>query len=346
MQRIILLVDMDAFYTACEEVKNPELKGKPVAVGADPKQGHGRGVVATANYSARTYGIHSAMPISIAFRKCPDCIFLPVDMEYYIQVSDRVMKIIKSHADRFEQVSVDEAYADVSSKGSFEKARDIARKIKEEIFKKEKLTCSIGIGPNKLIAKMASGKDKPNGLTTIHPSGVQKFLDPLDVDELFGVGPKTREKLYAIGIKTIKQLKETPLSKLTEVFGPSYAQYLHDASRGIEESPVVEEYTAKSIGRHYTFEKDTKDVNLIHTIIDEMVDDCMQQLKQQNFKNYKTITIIVRYEDFETHTKAYTMIDKATAGEPAKNVARTLLRDFLKSEKKIRLIGISLSKLA
>ncbi len=155
MQRIIMLVDMDAFYASCEQVRNPKLRGKAVVVGADPKEGHGRGVVSAANYEARKFGIHSGQPISIAYRKCPGCIFLPVDMDYYIEVSGRIMQIMKKYADKFEVVSVDEAYLDVSSKEILEKAKEIAYKIKKDIWDKEKLTCSIGIGPNKLIAKMA-----------------------------------------------------------------------------------------------------------------------------------------------------------------------------------------------
>ena len=343
MSRIILLVDMDAFYTSCEEVRNPKLKGKPLVVGADPKSG--RGVVATCNYDARKYGLHSAMPISIAFRKCPNCTFLPVDMEYYVEVSSRVMNILKKYSDKFEVVSIDEAFLDISSQGSYEKAREIARKIKNEILKKEKLTCSVGIGPNKLIAKMASSKNKPNGLTIVHQSGVQKFLDPLDVDDLVLIGPKTREVLYGQGIKTVKQLREVSLEKLKDWFGNSFGEYLHEASRGNDDSPVTEEWTQKSIGRQYTFEKDTSDEIFIKQTMDELVTDSFNQLKEQGFKEYRTVTIKVRYSDFETFTKAYTLIASADSAEPAKNVAKDLLREFLKKDKKIRLIGISLGKL-
>ncbi len=343
MPRIILLVDMDAFYTSCEEVRNPNLKGKPLVVGADPKSG--RGVVATANYSARKYGLHSAMPISIAYRKCPNCIFLPVDMDYYVEVSSRIMSILKKFADKMEIVSVDEAFLDLSSNPSFEKARDIARQIKSEILKKEKLTCSVGIGNNKLIAKMAASKNKPNGLTIVMPSGVQKFLDPHDVDDIVGIGPKTRDVLHDLGIKTVKQLKDTSSEKLKEIFGNNFAKYLYEAARGNDDSPVTEEWTQKTIGRHYTFEKDTSDEILIKQTMDELIDDSFRQLKEQGFREYKTVTIKVRYSDFETFTKAYTLIASADSSEPAKNVAKDLLKEFLRNKKKIRLIGISLGKL-
>lgn len=345
MKRIILLVDMDAFFTSCEEVRNQSLRGKPVAVGADPKAGHGRGVVSTANYEARKYGIHSAMPISIAYRKCPNCIFLPVDMNYYVGVSRRVMQIMKRYADKFEQVSVDEAYLDVSSKGTLEKARDVAHKIKKEIFDKEKITCSVGIGPNKLIAKMAAGHRKPNGLTIVTPAGVKKFMEPLGVRELYGVGPKTEQRLKELEIETIGQLAKTSLKTLKAYFGESFGAYLHEASRGIDESPVEEGWIPKSSGRQVTFENDTKDGALIEKTMDDMIDDSFAELRAEGFKSYKTVTIKVRYEDFETHTKAKTLTDRFSTPEPAKSVAKNLLRDFLMSKKKIRLVGVSLSKL-
>jgi DNA polymerase IV (DinB-like DNA polymerase) len=345
MQRIIMLIDMDAFYTSCEEVRNPSLKGKPVVVGADPKEGMGRGVIATCNYEARKYGLHSAMPISIAYRKCPSCIFLPVDMDYYVEVSLRIMKIFKKYADKLEQVSIDEAYLDVSSQKTFEKARELAIKIKKEVEEKEKITCSVGISVNKLVAKMAASKNKPNGLTIVLSSGIQKFLDPLDADELYGVGPKTSERLKLLGIYTIGQLSRTPLSKLTEFFGPSFGTYLHEASRGIDESPVSEEWTAKSTGRQITFEQNTRDKITIYDAMEEIIKDSFLQLKQMGFKSYRTITLKVRYEDFETHTKAFSLKIDAMTAEPAKNVAKTLIRDYLKDERKIRLIGVTLSKL-
>ncbi len=340
MQRIILLVDMDAFYASCEIARNPSLKKKPVVVGADPG---GRGVVAACNYEARKYGLHSGMSAAIACRKCPNCVFLPLDMKYYAAVSDRVMKIMKKYADKMEQVSIDEAFLDVSSK-NYEKAKEIARKIKAEIFKKEKVMCSIGIGPNKLIAKMASSKNKPNGLTTVQHSGVQKFLDPLDVDEIYMVGPKTTDALNGFGIKTIKQLKNTSKRNLIEWFGDKFGNYLYDSSRGIDEISVVEEWMQKSIGKQYTFEKDTADRDFIKKIIDEMAGDSFEQLRERGFRMYKTVTIKVRYEDFSTFTKAKTLIANADSAEQAKNVAKELLSKFF-NDKKIRLIGISLSKL-
>jgi len=224
MERIILHIDMDYFFAQIEERENPKFRGKPVVVGADPKGGQGRGVVSTANYIAREYGIHSALPISKAYQLCPKAIFLPVNMELYQKVSERIMDIIKKYlpcsipsgsegllrgSPIFEQVSLDEAYLDLSYifhdrekctiREGWEKAKELAKKLKKEILEKEKLTSTIGIGPNKMIAKIACEKAKPNGLLVIKPNQVKEFLEPLDIEDLPGIGPKTAEKLRAIG---------------------------------------------------------------------------------------------------------------------------------------------------
>lgn len=271
--------------------------------------------------------------------------FLPLDMDYYVEISNRIMQIIKKHADKFEQVSIDEAYLDVSSQKTYEKTKELGRKIKTEILNKEKVTCSVGIGPNKLIAKMASSRHKPNGLTIVMPSAVQKFLDPLDVDWIYMVGPKTSQALYNLEIKTIEQLRKTKKTDLIDWFGNSFGNYLYNASRGIDESPVVEGWIQKSIGRQFTFDIDTADKEFIEKTMDEMIDDSFNQLKEQGFNRYRTITIKVRYEDFTTFTKAHTMIADADSSQQGKNVAKSLLKDFLGKKKKIRLIGISLGKL-
>ena len=180
-------VDLDAFYAAVEERKHPENKGKPVVIGADPKDGEGRGVVSTCNYEARRFGIASAMPISRAWKLCREAVFLPVNLKLYKKVSANIMKILKSYADKFEQVGIDEAFLDVSKRaGDFEKAEMLAKAIKEEIREKERLTCSIGIGPNKMVAKIASDFQKPEGLTVVEEKDAEKFLAPLQVDRLWG----------------------------------------------------------------------------------------------------------------------------------------------------------------
>jgi len=207
--RIILHVDMDCFFAQVEERESPEIKGKPVIVGSDPKEGKGRGVVATSNYLARAFGIHSAMPISIAYRKCPEAVFMPPRMDSYKEASMAVMEIFRSYADKFQQVSIDEAYLDISHIDDYDAARVLAEKIKKEVLEKEKLTCSIGIGPNKLVSKIAANENKPDGLTVVLPENVNVFLDPMPVRKLHGIGPKSAERLNSLGLETIKHLRET-----------------------------------------------------------------------------------------------------------------------------------------
>ncbi|MDH5267956.1 MAG: DNA polymerase IV, partial [Candidatus Bathyarchaeota archaeon] len=198
---------MDQFFAAVEERKHPEYKGKPVVVGADPKKGKGRGVVSTCNYEARKFGIHSAMPISRAWKRCPEAIYLPVNFKLYIKASSRIMAILRKYADKFEQWGLDEAFLDVSSKArNFGEARKLAEKIKQEIEGSEALACSIGVGPNKLVAKIASDFEKPNGLTVVEENEVENFLAPLPVRKLLWVGKKTEQRLNAIGIRTIGDL--------------------------------------------------------------------------------------------------------------------------------------------
>jgi len=189
--RIILHVDMDSFFASVEVRENPALKVKPLVVGADPKGGKGRGVVSTCSYEARKYGIRSGMPISCAFHLCPDAVFLPVNFELYIRVSKKVMEILKRYADTFEQVGIDEAFLDISSGGTLETASHLAQKIKEEIYEREKLTCSISIGPTKIVAKIASDFRKPDGLTLVDLEHVEEFLFSLKVGKIPGIGRKT-----------------------------------------------------------------------------------------------------------------------------------------------------------
>lgn len=340
--RIILHIDMDYFFAQIEEVLNPDLKGKPVVVGADPKGGKGRGVVSTANYVARKYGIRSGMPISKAYRLCNWATFLPVRYELYEKISSEIMEILRSYGDKFEQVSIDEAYLDLSSVKSYAKALNLAVKIKKEILKKHNLTCSIGLGPNKLIAKIASDFRKPNGLTIVRPNEVLNFLATLSARQLPGIGPKSEAILNKIGIKTIAQLRTLEKEQLKDLFG-KFGERVYEMSRGIDYSPVQEVSEIKSIGKQITFERDTLDKNLIFENLNHLISELCANLRSLG-GIFGTITIKVRYSDFDTHTSSRTL--PYTSSEAiAKNIAKELMLPWLRSEKRIRLIGVSFSKL-
>ncbi len=338
-ERIILHIDMDYFFAQIEERENPQFKGKPIVVGADPKSGKGRGVVSTANYEARKYGIKSGMPISKAWQLCPNAIFLPVNIEFYEKVSEEIMEIVKKYSPIYEIVSLDEAYLDISFCKSWKEAENLGKRLKREIFEKEKLTCTVGIGPNKTIAKLATEKAKPNGLKVIRPKEVEKFLDSLDVDDLPGIGPKTAEKLRKIGINKIFELKKLSKEKLKEMFG-KVGEKIWQKARGIDEEEVSSEEVIKSIGRQITFERDTRDAKLIFETFDQLIKEVYQELIENNF-TFKTITVICRYKGFETYTKSKTLKESTRNFKIFESEAKKLLLKLLIENKNlVRLIGV------
>jgi DNA polymerase IV (DinB-like DNA polymerase) len=342
-QRIIIHLDMDHFFTAIEERENPKLKGKPVVVGADPKEGQARGVVSTCNYEARKFGIGSGMPISRAYKLCPDAEFLPVNMKLYVSVSEKVMDLIREYSDKHEQVSVDEMFLDVTHKvKSYEGAIILVKKIKRELKQKEKLTCSVGIGPNKLIAKIASDIQKPDGLTVVKPEKVMSFLGVLKVRKLWGVGVKTEERLHAIKTFTVRDLRKWKARDLVEKFG-SFGYSLHDMARGIDYGEVEESEGVKSIRRERTYQKDTKDKKEIFKMIDKLSKEVYDEVKDYDLK-FRTVTIRVRYEDFETHTGSKTLKFPTDKLIEIKKTAKILMERFL-GKKKIRLVGVGVSNL-
>ncbi len=341
--RIIMHVDLDAFFAAVEERRKPELKGRPVVVGADPKEGRGRGVVSTANYESRRYGIRSGMPIARAYRLCPNAVFLPVDFAEYERVSDKVMRILRNYAEKFEQVSVDEAFLDVSGRTKdFDEAKKIGEKIQREVMEKEGLSCSIGIGPNKLVAKIASRHEKPGGITVVESKRVKAFLSRLKPSELWGIGPKTEAGLAELGIKTVGELAEADPQMLLEKFGSLGPQYRLMA-QGIDESPVAEEWEVKSVGREHTFEKDVEEPEVVYAALNKLASRVCGELEETGFW-YKTITIKIRFHDFETHTHSKSLPRSTGECRFLEEVGAELLGPFL-GGKKIRLIGLRASGL-
>jgi DNA polymerase IV (DinB-like DNA polymerase) len=341
-KRIILHVDMDHFYTAVEQRARPQLKGKPVIVGADPKEGRGRGVVHTCNYEAREFGVKSGMPISRAWKICPEAVYLPVNYRLYTEVSNNIMETLRKYADKFEQWGIDEAFLDVSSRAKdYSDAENVARQIKEEISKKWQLTCSVGISSNKLIAKIASDFQKPDGLTVVKEEEAERFLAVMPVRKLLWVGRKTGQRLENMGIKTIGELARYDPTVLAETFGVMGTQ-LYFMAHGIDQSEVQERSEAKSMGRDMTFDEDTSDFEFVLNALRRLSEDLHNDVVEQRVY-FKTVTVRVRYENFETHTRSRTLPFITDRLKDLKKTAVELMQFYLRSDRKIRLVGIRIS---
>ena len=357
MNRIIAHLDMDAFFAAVEEKDNPQFKGCPIVVGADPKGGQGRGVVATANYKARAYGIHSAMPITKAWalaqeaikKGLPQTIFLPGNGKRYSQISDAVMRIFKKEVPIMEQTSIDEAFGDLTFIGSFEKAERLCRKIKKEVIKSEGLTASVGLGPNRLIAKIASGRQKPDGLTVVTPEMVESFLEPLNIRELPGIGPKTEIAFKKLGISRIREIKKFTLAEMKSKFG-KWGMDLYYKSRGIDEAPVGQEWVRQSIGEQVTLEEDTLDPNILLPLIKDIVESVFGTLLKTEFETFKRVVLTVRFEDFKTFSRSRTLDLPTGAKQTLEQISLKLFLPFLdarenRGKKRIRLLGVRIEEL-
>ena len=335
---------MDHFYTAVEERERPEIKGKPVVVGSDPKEGRGRGVVSTSNYEARRFGVRSGMPISRAWRLCPTAVYLPPNFPLYIKVSNEIMEIAKKYADKFEQWGIDEAFLDVSSKAKDRaEAEALAKQIKQEIKDKEHLTCSIGVGPNKLVAKVASDYQKPDGLTIVSEEEAEGFLAPMPARKLLWVGRKTEAKLKEMGVNTIGDLARFDPTVLTACFGVMGLQ-MHLMAKGIDKSAVESRSVVKSVSHETTFEEDTADE---HAIMQALIALCVDVLKEVVSQRllFKTVTLKFRYENFETHTRSKTLPFLTNRLYDLEKTAKEMLQAYLRKDRKVRLVGVRVSSL-
>lgn len=338
--RRILHMDMDAFFAAVELKRHPELAGKPLVIGGrgDPS---GRGVVSTASYEARKYGIHSAMALRTAHKLCPRAVFLPVDHKEYSRVSRQVKLILKGFSSVMEDGGIDEAYLDITS--SEESSEAMARGIKDDIRSSLGLTCSIGIAPNKLLAKMASDLEKPDGLTIIEPEDIPLRIWPLTVRKLWGVGPKTGEHLKRIGIHTIGEIASAGLGVLVREFGTSHGHFLHLASRGIDDRPLVTHRVPKSSSRETTFQHDTGDFKTITDTLLKLADEVSEDIRDGGFRA-RNITVKVRFSSFETHTRGMTLREATDEAAVVRKAAMISLKRFHLG-KPVRLIGIRLGEL-
>jgi DNA polymerase IV len=339
--RRILHVDMDAFFAAIEQRRHPELRGKPVVVGGrgDPTE---RGVVSTASYEARRYGIHSAMPLRTAFRQCPEAIFLPVDDKAYAEVSRRIKTILREFSPVCEDSGLDEAFLDISAApGS---SQEIAQAIKHRILADTGLTCSVGIAPNKLLAKLASDMEKPNGLTILASGEVERRVWPLPLSKLFGVGPKTDQRLARLGVTTIADLAKLSLATLIEQFGQAHGRDLYDAARGIDESPVVTFREPKSISREVTFAHDIADREFLRKILRKLSREVIAEARAEGY-GVRTVATILRYADFETLSRQATFDRLIISSRPVERAALRCL-EKIPLIKKVRLVGVRISGLA
>jgi DNA polymerase IV len=337
--RFIVHVDMDAFYAAVEQLDNPACKGKPVIVGADPKKGMGRGVVAACSYEARKLGIRSALPISRAWKLCPQGVFVRPRMKRYVEVSHQVMDVFRRYTDLVEPLSIDEAFLDITgSVALLGKPEDIARSIKDDVRTVTSLTASVGLAPNKFLAKIASDLRKPDAFVIVREGEIEAFLRDLPISRLWGVGPKTEQRLHEMGFRTIGQVAMATRESLVRSLG-SLGEHLYQLSRGHDERPVVPNWEPKSVSSETTFDEDTSDRELLVRTILDLSDHVAERLRKDNYRT-RRVTLKLRYSSFSTHTKQHSLDKLIQTGEEIATVARDLFRQF-SLKQKIRLIGVS-----
>lgn len=333
---------MDAFYASIEERDRPELIGKPVIVGGSPK---GRGVVAAANYKARTFGVHSAMPASKARRLCPEAVFLPPRIDYYAEVSEQIHLIFKKYTPLVEPLSLDEAFLDATgSEKLFGDSEAIGQRIKQEIKDETRLCASVGIAPNKFLAKVASDLGKPDGFLVVKPEDVQAFLDPLPVRRLWGVGKAGERVLTQRGIRTIYQLRQQPRLMLRDLFG-KWGDQLWAFAHGRDDRAVIPDHQVKSISNETTFEKDLHDFDLLKSHLTALTEQVAWRLRRHNLFA-KTVEIKIRFSDFKTVTRSQTLPKASHTTQDFLKVAIALLKTNLSKRKgPVRLVGMGLSHL-
>ena len=338
---------MDAFYAAIEQRDRPELRGKPVIVGADPQGGRGRGVVATASYEARRFGVGSAMPISQAWKACPGAVYVRPDMAKYAAVSSQVFDVLRGFTDKMEPVSIDEAFLDVT--GSLRAigpgggppaatAEALARRLKDAIRGQTQLTASVGLATSKMVAKVASDMRKPDGLVVVAPGEEAAFLAPLPVRRLWGVGPKMEESLLRLGVHTIGDLARTGTAALERRLG-THAGFLQELARGLDDRPVAAAAeAARSIGHEHTIDVDTADRETLRRTLLEISDAVARRVREHDMKA-RTITLKYRDERFNTVTRAHTVAEATDSGDAFFAVAWRLF-EGVHGARRVRLLGI------
>ncbi len=338
----ILHVDMDAFYASVEQRDHPELRGKPVIVGGSAER---RGVVSAASYEARRFGVHSAMPTATARRLCPEGIFLPVRMGHYAQISRQIREILLSFTPLVEPLSLDEAFLDVHGcEGLFGPAPDIARQIKDRIKAETGLVASVGVAPNKFLAKLAGDLGKPDGLVVLPADRVGAFLAPLPVGRLWGVGAKAEKRLHALGVRTVGQLAALPERVLAGPFGEA-GRHLWELAHGRDDRPVVPDREAKSISNETTFARDLDDLDTLRGVLLELVEQVAGRLRQHRLRA-RTIDLKVRSSDFRTRNRSLSLDEPSDVTDEIWRAACALFERALTPDVlPIRLLGVGATKL-
>jgi len=338
--RLILHLDMDAFFAAIELLRRPELAGKPVVIGGhgDPRE---RGVVSTASYEARDYGILSGMPLRAALRLCPRAVFLPVDFHEYLRVSAIVKGILRRVSPVMEDAGIDECYLDAGGLGL--PPAELAARIKRSVREATGLSCSIGIGPNKLLAKLASDLDKPDGLTVLGAGDLERRIWPLPVRKLPGVGPKTELRLHRMGVRTIGELAVQPAQLLEVAFGRAHGRWLHEAANGVDERPLTTRWQPKSMGHELTFQHDVADPKLLASTLAQLVRAVAAHLRRDGYRA-RSVTVKLRYADFETHTRDKTLGVPSSDPQVLEPAALECLARFA-MDKEVRLVGVRVGAL-
>lgn len=338
-ERKIIHIDMDAFFASVEQRDNPELRGKPIAVGHDGE----RGVVATASYEARPFGVHSAMSMRLAKRMCPQLIVVPGRYQVYKEVSRQMHAIFHEYTQLVEPISLDEAFLDVThNKPGIALAVDIAREIKAKIKQRLHLTASAGVSYNKFLAKIASDQRKPDGLCTIHPSRAQDFIDALRIEKFWLVGPKTAQTMHRMGIFTGADLRAVSLKHLTDVFG-KMGPVFYNFARGIDERPVVVDYERKSMGCEHTFEHDIHKPGAVIIELNNTVAELVRRLEKHDFEG-RTLTLKVKFHDFRQITRSITQDKVLRDKDTILPLAKQLLQQVDYRDHPIRLLGLSVTK--
>ena len=341
--RKIIHVDLDAFFASVEQTDNPQLKGRPVIVGGSIKR---RGVVSTASYEARKFGVHSAQPIAQARKLCPQGVFLKVRMDRYREISRRILKILSSYTPKLEPMSIDEAFLDITGcEKLFGKAEDIVREIKTRIKKEVGLSCSMGVAPNKFLAKMASDMKKPDGLVVVREDEKESFLANLPVGKIWGVGKVTERKLQQMGIYIIGELRELSFSRLEHTFGKLGGR-LYTLCRGIDDSPVITNKEIKSISGETTFPHDISERKILEKTLYQLSANVAKRLGNEDLWA-RSIQLKVRFSDFTTITRSHTYEEATNLAESIWQRAKELLDKRVNlSSRKVRLIGVAAFNLA